>query len=221
MDWKQIYSLPRLVTLDSYSRSFQYKILINVLYLNKNLFTFRKSTSLLWPFCKLYDKTVLHLFYECDVVQNLWNELDLFSENDFTLFDLTPQAPFLRFLNVDSKPLLIQNHLLLIFKKYIYNSRRSESLIIKSLIRKITKAKNIEKKIWMNNEKKTRENVQEKMPASWKCFEDQNFFIFYLIHPMSRGEVGKGGGLRRGNRQKEWVVEDFFFFFCLFVNYSL
>ena len=155
-----------MVTLDSYSRSFQYKILINVLYLNKNLFTFRKSTSLLCPFCKLSDKTVLHLFYECDIVQNLWNELDLFFENDFTLFDLTPQAAFLGFLNVDSKLLLIQNHLLLIFKKYIYNSRRSESLIIKSLIREITKAKNIDKKISINNEKKTKENVQEKMPAS-------------------------------------------------------
>ena len=37
-DWKQIYLLPRLVTLDSYSRSFQYKILNNVLYLNKKTF---------------------------------------------------------------------------------------------------------------------------------------------------------------------------------------
>ena len=34
-DWKQIYLLPRLVTLDSYSCSFQYKILNYVLCLNK------------------------------------------------------------------------------------------------------------------------------------------------------------------------------------------
>ena len=52
------------------------------------------------------------------------------SFNDFTLFDLTPQTAFLGFLNVDSKPLLIQSHLLLISKMYIYNSRRSESLIL-------------------------------------------------------------------------------------------
>ena len=39
-DRKQIYLLPRLVALDSYSCSFQYKILSNVLYLNKKLFTF-------------------------------------------------------------------------------------------------------------------------------------------------------------------------------------
>ena len=44
---------------------------------------------------------------------------------------------------------------------YIYNSRKSESLKIKSLIREITKVKNIEEKISLNNEKNmlyTREN---------------------------------------------------------------
>ena len=119
LDWKQIYLLSRLVNLDSYSRSFQYKILNNVLYLNKKLFKFRKSTSPLCPFCKLSDETVLHLFYKCNIIQNVWNELDLFFENDFTLFDLTPQAAFLDSLNVDSKLLLIHNHLFLIFK-YIF-----------------------------------------------------------------------------------------------------
>ena len=79
---------------------------------------------------------------------------DLFFENDFTLFDLTLQAAFLGFLNVNPELLLIQNHLLLIFKIYVYNSRRSESLIIKFLIREIMKVKNIEEKISINNEKK-------------------------------------------------------------------
>ena len=86
---------------------------------------FQKSMSPLCSFCKLSDETVLHLIYECNIILNLWNELDLFFENEFSLFDLTPQAAFLGFLDVDSKLLLIQNHLLLIFKIYIYNSRRS------------------------------------------------------------------------------------------------
>ena len=47
-DWKQIYLLPRMVTLESYSRSFQYKILNNILYLNKKLFMFQKLAS---PLC--------------------------------------------------------------------------------------------------------------------------------------------------------------------------
>ena len=122
---------------------------------------FRKSTTSLCPFCKLSDETVLHLFYECDTIQNIWNELDLFFKSYFTLFDLTPQAAFLGFLNVlVSKLLLIQNHLNIIFKYhiifkiYIYNCRRSEQLKIKFLIREITKVKNIEEKNSINNEEK-------------------------------------------------------------------
>ena len=67
-DWKQMYLLPRLVNLDSYCRSFQCKVLRNVLYLDKKLFTFRKSTS---TFCKRSDETELHLFYECNIIQKL------------------------------------------------------------------------------------------------------------------------------------------------------
>ena len=185
-DWKQVYLRQRLVTLDSYSHSFQYKILNNILYLNKKLFTFRKSTLPLCPFCKLSDETVLHLFYECDIIQKL------FFENDFTLFDLTPQAAFLGFLNVDSKLLLLQNHLLLMFKIYIYNSRRSESLILKSLIREITKVKNIEEKVSINNEK----NVV--------CTIENDYLTFYLIQPLSGRRVGVG----RGSRQKKLVFSN-------------
>ena len=150
-DWKQIYLLPCLVTLDSYSRSFQYKILNSSLYFDKKHFTFRKSTSSLCPSCKPSDETVLHQFYKCNIIEKLWNDLALFFESDFTLFDLTLQAAFLGFLNVDSKLLLLQNHFLLLFKLYIYNSRRSESLILKTLIREIMKFKNIEEKVSVNN----------------------------------------------------------------------
>ena len=63
--------------------------------------------------------------------KNLWNGLALFLKNDFILFDVSPQAAFLSFLDVDSKVFLVQNYLLLIFEIFICNSRRSESLILK------------------------------------------------------------------------------------------
>ena len=40
-DWKEIYTLSRKITPDSYSRIFQYKILNNILYLNKHLHQFK------------------------------------------------------------------------------------------------------------------------------------------------------------------------------------
>ena len=41
-DWKKIYLLPRVVTINSFQRNFQYKILHVILYLNKMLYTFSK-----------------------------------------------------------------------------------------------------------------------------------------------------------------------------------
>ena len=43
LDWKNIYLLVHIVTKDSNLRSFQLKLLNNVLYLNKMLFKFGKS----------------------------------------------------------------------------------------------------------------------------------------------------------------------------------
>ena len=43
LDWKNIYLLIRIVTKDSKLRAFQFKLLSNVLYLNKLLFNFGKK----------------------------------------------------------------------------------------------------------------------------------------------------------------------------------
>ena len=67
-------------------------------------------------------------------------------------------------------------------------------MAIKGLIREITKVRNIVENISVNNEKKY--YVQEKMAASWKCFEDRNYLTAYLIQPLSEGRVGVGQGSR-------------------------
>ena len=43
--------------------------------------------------------------------------------------------------------------MLLIYRIYIYNSRRSESSTLESLIREIAKVKNVEEKVSINNKK--------------------------------------------------------------------
>ena len=42
-DWKKVYILPRVVTINSFQRNFHYKILQSILYLNKMLFIFGKA----------------------------------------------------------------------------------------------------------------------------------------------------------------------------------
>ena len=61
-DWKKIYILPRVATLNSFQRNFQYKILHNILYLNKMLFTFGKTKTPLCSFYHSYDEIIKHIF---------------------------------------------------------------------------------------------------------------------------------------------------------------
>ena len=78
LDWKLIYLLPREISRSTSCRAFQYKILKNVLYLNKMLFRFGKTPSPLCSFCKLHDETLIHLFSSCNQVISLWIEIKLF-----------------------------------------------------------------------------------------------------------------------------------------------
>ena len=58
-DWKLIHFLPRMVTIDTKLRIFQYKILNHILFVNKMLFKFRKVESPLCSFCKAEDETYI------------------------------------------------------------------------------------------------------------------------------------------------------------------
>ena len=64
-DWKSIYLLPRMVTVSTKLRVFQYKILNNILFANKMVSKFKKVESPLCYFCKDEDETYIHLFHRC------------------------------------------------------------------------------------------------------------------------------------------------------------
>ena len=120
-EWDKIYILPRIVTTDSRIRIFQYNILHNVLYLNKNLFEFNKINSPECPFCKCEEETTIHLFHICRKTQALWTKLTGHLNRHLNLPHLTPQSAIFGFLDISNKDYLIVNHLLLLFKYYIYN----------------------------------------------------------------------------------------------------
>ena len=56
---------PRIAIIESSLRSFQYRLLNNILYLNERLFKFNIIKSALCSLCSLVNKTVVHLFCEC------------------------------------------------------------------------------------------------------------------------------------------------------------
>ena len=118
------YISPRAFTINSFQHNFQYKILHDILYLNKMLFTFGKIKTPPCSFCHSYDETIKHIFLERTYVKQLWNHLWLFLTNDVSLPILTPQTAIFGFINrIENSVYKTTNHILLIFKLRVYKSR--------------------------------------------------------------------------------------------------
>ena len=74
LNWKDIYVLPRKVSLDCNVRSFQYKVLNNVLYLNKNFLFFEKR---LFPYFHSANKLMKQYFtFSLNVILQRNYEID-------------------------------------------------------------------------------------------------------------------------------------------------
>ena len=116
-DWNQIHLLPRIIPINRYQRNFQYKMLHNILYLNRKLYIFGKIGSPLCPICHSNEETVAHLFCECVRVSQLWSQLRTFFSTDLNLPLLTPQTAIFGFpAETDKSIIKIMNHLQMILE---------------------------------------------------------------------------------------------------------
>ena len=75
VEWKKVYMLPRIVTMDSSLRSFQYIILNDILYLNERPYKFNIVESPLCSLCGACNESIEHLFCTCTVIPRLWDQL--------------------------------------------------------------------------------------------------------------------------------------------------
>ena len=100
-DWKSVYLLPRMVTVDTKLRVFQYETLNNILFVNKMLFKLRKVESPLCSFCKAEDEIYIHLFYRCRKTSILWRQPQEFFSTALDLPSILPQSGILGLLDDD------------------------------------------------------------------------------------------------------------------------
>ena len=129
LDWKRIYLLSRKTIINTNLRAFQFKISNNVLYLSKTLFRFKKVKSPLCFFCKSAEETAVHLFNSFSLSQSIWSQTQVLFSNYFTIPIISPESAILGFLQeIQDQHNIIINHILLIYKHYVYLSRNSESL---------------------------------------------------------------------------------------------
>ena len=108
------------------------------------LFRFGKIDSPFCSFCKIIEETPLHLFYNCIKTKLFWDQLkDFISNEKLSFSSRTPQSAILGHIDLSDDYLLI-NHIILIYKLSIYNSRNRGYLNIEHLKAIIDKDKRIE-----------------------------------------------------------------------------
>ena len=73
--WPKIYMLSSKCAIDTRTRVFQYKILSNVLYLNKHLYKMKVVESPLFSLCQKENNTFEYLFVDCTFSKKLWTEI--------------------------------------------------------------------------------------------------------------------------------------------------
>ena len=96
-------------------------------------------------------------------------QLISFAKNKITIPAITPQSDIFGFLEINRRDYIIINHLLLIFKFYVYVSRDQRKVSFNAFKNKIRVIKNTEKTLANNDLKKL-----SKYNKKWKII-DENF----------------------------------------------
>ena len=87
------------------------------------------------------------MFYIRRKTQALCTQLTSYLNRHLNLPHLTPQSVIFDFLDICNKDYLIVNHLLLLFKYYIYNAIDQKHLIFEALMKNIKDICDIEKNV--------------------------------------------------------------------------
>ena len=127
------------------------------------LYKFGKMESPLRSFCIKEPESQIHLFHSCTKTNFLWMQLQHSFQNLLVIPSITPQSVIFGFTDHKENYNLI-NHILVIFKYYVYKTRENGSLDLKVLKRNIHKIKDIEKQISLNKLEKRKQFEQKWKP---------------------------------------------------------
>ena len=126
-EWKKLYILPAKLTIDTKLRTFQMKILHDILPLNNWLFKCNLKETPKCTFCNLQNETIEHLFWECIHSKNIWFKLidwlkNFFPEEHQNIFNKKGIL-----LGNDKGDFSIE-HIKLITKRFIYKSKLDNNI---------------------------------------------------------------------------------------------
>ena len=139
--FKKISRITNVVKL----RSFQYRWLIQAISTNIHLHKWRIRDDNLCSFCGTEAKSYIHLIYECELVQRIWDEVktELKKITDEELFF---SRETIVWNNVSNRVCSVGNTVVLYVKQYIYRKRcESSHLSMQEVRRGIYELKRLER----------------------------------------------------------------------------
>jgi len=118
-DWKNIYSLPFTVTLETKIREFQYKLLSGIIFTKESLFRFKMIESPMCTFCLKEVEYLEHLLFYCDATKDFWRAFSSWLSNqNVSLDNLRFENTLLVFNN--NEDFIILNYLILLGKFFLF-----------------------------------------------------------------------------------------------------
>ena len=148
---QDVFSIPYLVSSETYLWSFQYRVLNFILFTNDKLFKIGLSDSDKCSFCGTYTEDLYHLFFNCSFVQAFWNVFIVW------WFDLSGE-----YLTLSLKDIMVGllqrndllNYLIILGKLTIWEGRKNNtSLIFRLFLHKVEVKKQVEQIIAIRNGK--------------------------------------------------------------------
>ena len=127
---RQIFQLPHSVTLESYVKAFQYKVLNSILYTNTKLYKMGFRTNDLCSFCKSQSESLNHLFFHCPYSKQFWNDLEIYwCSVSSKRIRLSLQNVLIGIIAENADPLhLLLNYFIMIGKVFLWNCRNNQIL---------------------------------------------------------------------------------------------
>ena len=120
-NWNEIYSMPYNASIDTTIQSFQYKLINRIIPTNKFLFKCKLVSSTLCDLCLSNEETITHMFWECPIIQDIWNNLNSFFQNNGITIELNLiNVLFGISTNIHYKSI---NYIIMLMKYYIFGSK--------------------------------------------------------------------------------------------------
>ena len=174
LDWKTIYLMPSVSTMDMKLQECQFKIIHRILPTNKFLYLCNLSDTDQCYFCNSKVETISHLLFECDVVKSFWTDI----------FDwLYPMLDLLPLLNLENVIFGVENgehsnlinQILLIVKRLIFVTKcKSENLSLPLFTGILKSCYSIEQNIYNSSELDPSRNSKFKyVKYKWKIIESK------------------------------------------------